>query len=177
MSGTWRAMRGADLDTLLDVAAVVHPGYPEERAVFAERLRLYPAGCRMAERDGAVVGYAVLHPGRLGEPPKLDSMLGRLPDGADCLYLHDVALLPAARGSGLGAAALEYAWGLAAREGFAWLALTSTPEARGYWDRQGFAAWAEQPAALETYGGGMTYMVRKVLPPPLTPPPLCRGGG
>lgn len=163
MNGTWRAMRVADLDAVLDIAARVHPGYPEKRAVFAERLRLYPAGCRMAERDGGAVGYAVLHPGRLGQPPALDSMLGGLPEAADCLYLHDVALLDAARGSGLGAAALADAAELAARQGFAWLALTSTPEARGYWDRQGFTAAPEQPAALASYGGGMTYMVRAVV--------------
>ena len=162
MSGTWRPMEAGDLDAVQAVAAEVHPGYPEERAVFAERLRLYPAGCRMAERGGAVVGYAILHPGRLGQPPALDSLLGGLPEAADCLYLHDVALLAAARGSGLGAAALDHATDLAAREGFAWLALTSTPEARGYWDRQGFTARAEQPAALASYGGGMAYMVRAV---------------
>lgn len=160
MTAAWRPMAPADLDAVLAVAAVVHPGYPEALEVFAERLRLYPAGCRMAERGGAVVGYAVMHPGRIGCPPALDSCLGELPDGADCLYLHDVALLPEARGSGLGGAAVGYARELAVREGFAWLALTSTPEARGYWGRMGFVASEAQPAALASYGGGMTYMTR-----------------
>jgi len=165
MTAAWRAMAERDLDALLAIAAVVHPGYPESRAVFAERLRLYPDGCRMAERGGAAVGYAVMHPGRIGHPPKLDTLLGGLPDGADCLYLHDVALLSAARGQGLAAAAVTYAQELAVRAGLPWLALTSTPEARAYWDRQGFAPTAEQPTALASYGGGMTYMVRAVLPP------------
>ncbi len=166
MTGTWRPMTETDLDALIAVAAVVHPGYPESRAVFAERLRLYPAGCRVGEAGGAVVGYAVMHPGRLGHPPALDSLLGRVPGDSDCLYLHDVALLPAARGSGLGAAVLEYAHRLAVREGFAWLALTSTPEARGYWDAQAFTPCGEQPAELASYGGGMTYMARAVRPAP-----------
>ncbi|HYG85683.1 MAG TPA: GNAT family N-acetyltransferase [Azospirillum sp.] len=157
-------MSERDLDTVLAVASAVHPGYPESRAVFAERLRLYPAGCRMAEGNRMVLGYAVMHPGHLGVPPALDSMLGALPDPADCLYLHDVALLPAARGSGLGAMALAHAHELAVREGFAWLALTSTPGARGYWDRQGFTPCAVQPAELASYGGDMSYMVRPVRP-------------
>jgi GNAT superfamily N-acetyltransferase len=163
MTAAWRPMAPADLDTVLAVAAEVHPGYPEALEVFAERLRLYPDGCLMAERGGAVVGYAVMHPGRLGCPPALDSALRELPDGADCLYLHDVALLPVARDSGLGAMALEWARTLAVWEGFAWLALTSTPEARGYWDRQGFSTCAAQPVELASYGGGMTYMVLRVV--------------
>lgn len=159
--GRWRSMADRDLDTVLGIAAAVHPGYPESRAVFAERLHLYPAGCLMAERDGAAVGYAVMHPGRLGHPPALDSLLGGLPDRADCLYLHDVAMLAAARGSGLGAAVLAHAGDIARRQGWRLLALTSTPEARGYWDRQGFAPYEAQSAELASYGGGMTYMVRR----------------
>ena len=165
MNTQWRPMVPGDLDMVMDVAAAVHPGYPESPAVFAERLRLYPAGCRLAEQGGRVLGYAVTHPGRLGWVPKLDSLLGTLPEEADCLYLHDVALLPGARGSGLGAAALAWARELAAREGFAWLALTSTPEARGYWDRQGFTPGEPQPAALASYGGGMSYMLRRLRDP------------
>lgn len=170
MNGRWRPMEAADLERVMAIAEVVHPDYPEDRAVFAERLALYPDGCAMAEAsgaesDGACIGYIVMHPGRLGAPPPLDAALGALPDAPDCLYLHDVALLPAARGLGLGAAALERMNALAARQGFRWLALTSTPGARAFWDAQGFLPHDGGPglaAKLASYGGGMTYMTKPV---------------
>jgi GNAT superfamily N-acetyltransferase len=162
----WRAMVEADLDAVLGVADVVHPDYPEDRAVFAERLALFPAGCRLAEREGMALGYGVMHPGRLGVPPPLDAPLGTLPAAADCLYLHDIALLPETRGLGLGAAVLDYAHELAARGGFAWLALTSTPGARSYWDRAGFTPYdgggPALAAKLASYGDGMAYMTMPV---------------
>ncbi|NUB07077.1 GNAT family N-acetyltransferase [Azospirillum sp. Vi22] len=170
MNAGWRAMESADLDRVMAIAEVVHPDYPEDRAVFAERLALYPDGCAMAEAFGAeaagpCIGYIVMHPGRLGVPPPLDSPLGALPEVPDCLYLHDVALLPAARGQGLGVAALERMNALAARQGFRWLALTSTPGARAFWDAQGFLphdGGAGLAAKLASYGGGMTYMTKPV---------------
>ncbi|WP_247872209.1 GNAT family N-acetyltransferase [Azospirillum sp. TSO35-2] len=159
-------MTEADLDRVLAIADIVHPAYPEERSVFEERLALYPAGCRLAERDGIAIGYGVMHPGRLGAPPPLDTPLGALPADANCLYLHDIALLPESRGSGLGAAVLEHAHALAARQGWGWLALTSTPGARSYWDRAGFTPFeAGDPALaakLASYGGGMSYMTAPV---------------
>ena len=65
-----------------------------------------------------MLGYAVSHPGRLGRPPALDSRLGELPSDADCLYLHDVALLPEARGLGLGESLVDLLRALAIRSGF-----------------------------------------------------------
>ncbi|WP_376999820.1 GNAT family N-acetyltransferase [Azospirillum himalayense] len=171
MKAGWRAMEPTDLDRVMAIAEVVHPDYPEDRAVFAERLALYPDGCAMAEingaaTDGTSIGYIVMHPGRLGIPPPLDSPLGALPESPDCLYLHDVALLPTARGLGLGVAALERMDALAARQGFRWLALTSTPGARAFWDAQGFRPYdggAGLAAKLASYGGGMTYMTKPVM--------------
>ncbi len=167
MNGRWRPMEAADLERVMAIADVVHPDYPEDRAVFAERLALYPEGCAMAETEAGddCIGYIVMHPGRLGAPPPLDAPLGGLPDAPDCLYLHDVALLPAARGLGLGAAALERMNALAAQQGFRWLALTSTPGARAFWDAQGFLPHDGGPgleAKLASYGGGMTYMTKPV---------------
>jgi len=158
-------MEPGDLDAVMRIAESVHPDYPEERAVFAERLALFPAGCWMAIAGGDPVGYAVMHPGRIGAPPQLDSPLGALPERADCLYLHDVALLDRARGMGLGASALDRAHALAAERGYAWLALTSTPKARAYWDRQGFAPLAGEEALaakLASYGEGIAYMTLAV---------------
>lgn len=164
----WRPMLSGDLASVERIAEIVHPDYPEAPETFADRLAVFPAGCRIAEGEDGAVGYALMHPGRLGRPPALDSLLGALPEGADCLYLHDVALLPAARGKGLGEAVLAYARGLAAAHGFARLALTSTPPARGYWTRLGFGPYGGADAALAaklaSYGEGMAYMVAEIRP-------------
>ncbi|MBP2298420.1 GNAT family N-acetyltransferase [Azospirillum picis] len=172
--GIWRPMRESDLDAVLAVADVVHRDYPEDRSIFVERLALYSPGCRVAQvdglmdglADGGIIGYGIMHPGRLGAPPPLDTPLGRLPADADCLYIHDIALLPAARGSGLGAAVLDYAHALATREGWDRLALTSTPGARSYWDRAGFlvheSGGQALAAKLASYGEGMAYMTAPV---------------
>ena len=108
----WRAMNADDLSHVMEIAALVHAGYFEAREVFAERLALFPQGCRIAAHmtpagTEEVIGYAFMHPTRHGQPPALNRLLLGLEEGADCLHLHDVALLPQARGSGLGRALVE----------------------------------------------------------------------
>lgn len=161
MTAVWRPMDVGDVPAVERIAAMVHADYPEATAVFAERLSLFPAGCRIAASAGEVLGYAIMHPGLLGEPPPLDTLLGGLPPCADCLYMHDVALVPAARGTGLGEAAVVIARAVAVAAGLPVLALTATPPAHGYWRRLGFADWPADPALearLAIYGPGMTYM-------------------
>ena len=46
-------MRVADLPRVLAVADAVHPAFPEEAAVFEERLQLYPGGCLVFSNDEA----------------------------------------------------------------------------------------------------------------------------
>lgn len=165
MTMGWRPMAAGDLDAVTAIATVVHPSYPERREVFAERLALFPDGCLVAVVDNAVVGYAVTHPAVVGKPPGLDTLLGALPPEADCLYLHDVALLPAAQGRRLGEAAFQTIRGVAVCSGLALLALIATPSARPYWLRHGFAPLAydrELEAKLATYGDGLVYMTRAV---------------
>jgi GNAT superfamily N-acetyltransferase len=167
MDARWRAMRTTDLAAVMDIAAAVHADYPERIEVFAERLSLFPEGCRIAERGGAPVGYGFTHPGLARRPPPLDSLLGALPDPAEVYYLHDIALLASARGAGLGRAALDWAEAAARARGLPELALTSTPPARAFWLGQGFVPVADPALAakLASYGEGMTYMVRPVTTP------------
>lgn len=159
-------MAVADLPIVERVAEVVHPGYPESVAVPAERLSLYPAGCLIAENgQGAVLGYAVSHPGQLGRPPALDSLLGRISPDADCLYLHDVALLPEARGLGLGESLVDLLRALGARSGFTLLALTAVNHSTPYWRRRGFSDYSGDEmlaAKLASYGGDAVYMISEV---------------
>jgi hypothetical protein len=55
-----------DLPAVMATAAQVHPGYPEDEAVFAERLALAPQGCLCLERERPLAGYVVSHPWLLG---------------------------------------------------------------------------------------------------------------
>lgn len=79
----WRAMHAGDLPDVERISAIVHPRYPERDEVPAERLRLFPAGCLIATYNTMTVGYAIAHPGKIGQPPPLDTLLGTLPPDAD----------------------------------------------------------------------------------------------
>ncbi|MDF1586785.1 GNAT family N-acetyltransferase [Marinimicrococcus flavescens] len=168
MKARWRAMRTEDLAAVEQIALIVHPDYPEDIAIPRERLALFPQGCRVARDEaGAIIGYAVAHPGLLGAPPPLDSLLGALPAAPDCLYLHDVALLPAARGAGLGAALVAELHEVAAGHRLPLLALVAVGNAAPYWQRQGFALRHPEPALaakLASYGDGAAYMTAAVMP-------------
>ncbi|MCC7272285.1 MAG: GNAT family N-acetyltransferase [Alphaproteobacteria bacterium] len=160
-------MRPDDLDTVERIAALVHPAYPESAAVPRERLALFAEGCFMAE-DAAetAVGYAVAHPGLLGAPPALDTLLGRLPEAADCLYLHDVAMLSLARRGGFGRALLGILGAAAARHGLRHLALVAVNNSAPYWRRHGFADRVDPDGALAadlaSYGGDAAYLVARL---------------
>jgi len=147
----------ADLDAVVRVAAVVHAGHPERREVLAERLALFPAGCLAT--DG---GYAITHPTLLGAPPALDTLLGALPARADTLHIHDIALLPAMQGRGLGGTALRALLALAVRSALANLSLVAVNGTPPYWARFGFVD-APASAGLASYGKEARYMVRPVV--------------
>lgn len=152
-------MRAEDLPDVERISAIVHPNYPERDEVPVERLRLFPAGCLIASVQGATVGYTVSHPGVVGRPPALDTLLGTLPTDADCLYIHDVALLPEARGLRLGEAVIAILADVARNHGFRRLALTAVNNSTAFWSRQGFSV--EPPEkSLASYGGDAVYMVR-----------------
>ena len=155
----WRAMHAGDLDDVLTIADAVHgPDYSEGRIVFAERLTLYPAGCRMLGRNGDALGYLVTHPWHRDTPPALNSVLGAIPADADTFYLHDIALRAETRGSGAGASALAEVLDHARAAGFTDITLIAVGGADSYWERHGF----ERVAAYPAYGPECWLMRRGV---------------
>lgn len=157
----WRPMTPADLPAVSRLAARIHPDFPEADAVFADRLALAPGGCFMAARDGEDIGYLLSHPYRFGQVPALDTTLGALPDAPDTYYLHDLALLPAARGTGLGRAIVSALARGPARE-FPTLSLVAVNGSVPFWQRLGFevVALPALAAKLAGYEAGARYMVR-----------------
>jgi GNAT superfamily N-acetyltransferase len=152
-------MARADLESVRSIAEVVHADSPESDAVFTERLRLFPEGCWIA--DG---GYAIAHPWQAARPPALNTILRRLPPAADCLHLHDVALLPDRRGLGLGAALLKRLDHIAAGAFLPRLTLIAVHDSEPYWRRHGFTAFHSDHALqrLRSYGASAHYLSRPV---------------
>ncbi|MBR0811557.1 GNAT family N-acetyltransferase [Bradyrhizobium diazoefficiens] len=163
----WRPAHASDLPAISAIAARVHPDLPERPEVFAEKMRLYPGGCRVLIAGDEIAGYGLAHPWKQHRIPPLDGLLARLPDDADCLYVHDVAVLPDSRGGVLRVYIAEIEE-LARASGIATLALVSVYATRPLWERLGFrpvTAEAELRAKLASYGEGATYMLRDLAGP------------
>ncbi|MGE7472812.1 GNAT family N-acetyltransferase [Bosea sp. NPDC003192] len=159
---SWRPMLAADLPAVMAVAAQVHPDYPEGEAVFTERLALHPAGCLVLAGAQGFGGYVLSHPWLLGQVPALDSLLGALPDDADAYYIHDLALLPSARGGGAASDCVNRLATHASASGFARMALVAVGNSAGFWRRQGFREAHDEALArkLASYDSAARYMIR-----------------
>lgn len=163
-AAAWRPMAPADLKRVEAIAAAVHPAYPESGAVPAERLRLFPAGCHVLDAGGETLAYVVSHPWRSNDPPKLDSLLGAIPAEAGTYYIHDLALLPDARGKGHADAIISRLTTIAAGLRLATLSLVAVNRSAGFWSRHGFAP-ATSPslrAALSSYDDDAVFMERRL---------------
>jgi GNAT superfamily N-acetyltransferase len=158
----WRLMTEGDLAAVARLAAKVHPALPEADAVFAERLRLFPPGCRVLVEEDVVAGYVLSHPWA-GDPPALDTLIGAIPDRPATYYLHDLALDPAARGLGKARELLQGLGDLAQAQGLGTLSLVAVSGSEPFWSRHGF-----QPMGAETAAGYGSVAVRMTLRLPAT---------
>lgn len=161
-SPVWRPMRPEDMPAVMGIAARVHPNFPEDIAVFAERQRLYPAGTHLLHQNETACGYLVSHPWNSGALPALNSLLHRLPPAADTFYLHDLALLPAGRGTGAARTIVGSMVEHARRGGFSSMRLTAVNGSAPFWRRFGFVVEDNIQAAddLRSYGEDARLMVR-----------------
>ncbi len=163
MTLTWRPMLPSDIAAAHALSDIVHPGYPEDRAVFEERLRLYPAGCYVLASADALKGYALSHPYVKDSTPALNTLLGALPDHCDIYYIHDIAILPEARGGNAGKAIVMFLKAHARATGFDTICLVAVNNSAPFWERHGFvvADVEGMRAKLDSYGSGVAYMKGK----------------
>ena len=161
---SWQPLLLSDMDLVNEIADGVHTGLPERPEVFAEKVKLFPAGCRKLILDNQIVGYGISHPWRLGSIPPLDEFLESLPPAPGCLYIHDVVVIPAARGCGAAAQYVDYIHGLAVEMGIRALALVSVYGTDVLWGRFGFQTILHDGLIhkLASYGATAKYMVKEL---------------
>ncbi len=163
----WRPMEPVDLEEVHSIADRTHPDHPEDFAVLAERRQLFPDGCKVLDRDGAIVGYAISHPWLFGAPPALNSLLGALPAEPNTLYLHDLAIASAARGNGCASRAVQQLAGLATQLGLPNVSLVAVSGSRVFWEKHGFVP-KDLPGLstkLASYGGDAIFLARDLTSP------------
>lgn len=155
-------MVGDDLDAVTAIARVAFPDHYEERACFANRLGLYPGGCDVLAADARTIGYLIAYPWTIGGAPPLNVVLDAIPADAECLFLHDLALLPEARGQGLTRSVIERLVAKARAGGWPTIALVAVNDAVDFWRVHGFSVQASPALAakLAGYGPDARYMTR-----------------
>ena len=141
-------MTAADLAAVCALSATIHQAFPEDDAVFAERLRLYPSGCYVYRNAETIAAYVLSHPWRALDAPALNSLLGELPARPSTYYIHDLALAPQARGTGAASAVVAMLAAHARKAGFSSMSLVAVNGSSRFWQRQGFAR-VEAPALAE----------------------------
>lgn len=158
----WRLMQEADLAEVYDISCVVHPDFPEDPAIFADRLSVFSAGALVLQGDQQLLGYSFSHPWVQFSAPALNSLLIALPEAADTYYLHDIALLGQARGSGAARQLVELLIETAQAHGFDSLSLVAVNGSQPYWERQGFVVQdvPDLREKLLSYSDDARFMVR-----------------
>lgn len=156
----WRPMTKADLPRVVEIAAEVHPGYPEDTEVLIDRLRLYPQGCHVLVQSGSANGYVISHPWRDGDPPALNTLLSKLPAVPSTYYIHDLALLPTARRSGAANTIVATLFDHARQENFTTATLVAVNNSGRFWRKHGFHVVHDEAVAakLRSYGADARLM-------------------
>ncbi|MEH2476058.1 ribosomal protein S18 acetylase RimI-like enzyme [Nitrobacteraceae bacterium AZCC 2161] len=134
----WRAMTAADLPAVKALADCIHPDYPEDEAVFTDRLALHPAGCFTLQHNQGIAGYVISHPWHFRKPPALNALLAQAASPASTFYIHDLALLPAARKSGAASRIVDILAAHARSLQLPNMTLVAVNNSVHFWQRQGF---------------------------------------
>ncbi|RBA25198.1 GNAT family N-acetyltransferase [Herminiimonas fonticola] len=160
----WRSMREDDLATVIAIAARLHPTYPEDEQIYTERLALYPNGCLILEVNCNAVGYAISHPWLDRQAPALNSLLQALPTCPSTYYIHDVALLPAARGLGAVEQLLANLLTAAQAHGLSTMSLTAVNNSHDFWARHGFVAIDDPvlPEKMNSYDFAARFLLKNI---------------
>ena len=135
----------------------------ESPEVFADRMERFGQYFRVVFVGGKMVGYMIAFPWKLGDTlVNNEKFPADLPE-PDCFYIHDIAILPDARGQGISRALLDEAYQAALRLGYDAVSLVAVGQSGSYWDNAGFVPYTQVgPQKLERildiYGPGARLM-------------------
>lgn len=166
---TLRPLAAQDLDAVLHVQRqCYHAGLLEDGAALAAKIAAAnqcanPTAWCAVHPQGEVLAYAIAYPlNPARQPPRWNTPCAPAhPAEATHLYVHDIAVAPAARRARLAERLLArvLAQGRALRLPRA--ALVAVQGAQHYWRRQGFVLSDNNAPPLDSFGTDAVWMVRE----------------
>ena len=160
----WLPLLESDIGGVDRIAREIHKALPERKEIFAEKLRLFPQGCFKFMFEGRMMGYAFSHPWTLYSVSPLDHFLSALPAQPDCLFIHDIAVVSAARGHNAAGSCIAEIVKVAQQMDIQHLACVSVYGTDVLWARLGFRAVTsyESMSNLSSYGESAKYMIAEL---------------
>ena len=162
-----RLMQSTDLPAVIKLQDRCYAAELFEPAdVLINRFKNCAESCWVALYQDKLWGYLFTYPSMAGKVGALAEDFQPL-TGADCLYLHDMAVSSDARGQGVARGLLEHAQQYATAHQLKMLALVAVQNSTSYWQQQGFAPLVattpEQQQQLDSYTGQQALYLQKVL--------------
>ena len=161
ISSDWQPLMMHNIENVNKIADLIHTTVPERPEVFAEKIKLFPAGCRGLIFNNRLVGYGIAHLWNLYSIPALNDFLKQLPKNPTCIYIHDVVILPVMRGHKAADRYIDYIKQLAIKMSINSLALVSLYGTDSFWNRFGFTIYSTDDLKLKlvSYGETAKYMI------------------
>lgn len=137
----------------------------ETNEVFENRFETFGQYFHVAKSGQTLIGYMVAFPWKSGETPVNNQNFPETLPTPDCFYIHDITLLPEARGTGLARAMIEKACETGRSLGFVTISLVAVSQSGNYWDKNGFQENLEisldkKNKIIANYGEGSRLMLR-----------------
>lgn len=134
-----RLLQPSDVSAVLQIQAACYSADLLEREdCFLHKMRVFPKGCLGEYIENNPVAYLFVHPWMLDKPMPLDDTSYEIPPSPDCMYFHDVSVMPFFRGKScarqLVDAALKVAEGMNLKK----YALVAVQNSEEFWERWGF---------------------------------------
>lgn len=144
-----RSLKKIDLPHLISVQQKTFTSdLCESLAVFQNRFDHFGQYFKVVLINDQIVGYIICFPYKLGEIPKNNAFFAPNLPTPDCFYIHDVTLIPEARGQGLAQLLIESAFTQAKELGLTKISLVSVGQSGNYWDKLGFVEYPNQTAKI-----------------------------
>ncbi len=156
-------MEEKDLKAVIEIQAELFTSdLQEDISLLRRKCELFPEGCWVVKSEGKVIGYLVSHPWLLSCPPMLGTYIESLPKAPDCLYLHDIGVVPRMAGKGVGREVIMKFKEFAGQKGYTVISLVAAMNTYEFWKKYKFGEIRldpkKQQSLVEHYGSQACYM-------------------